>query len=76
MVGAVGGGAGRPRKNSLDEMTVRRTEVPIGGTANAAGAPTRKAPSKPSIDFMGPGTDRETPAADRPEQTAWRFGFG
>src|SRR4029079_3111075 len=43
------------------EMTVRRTEVPLGGTANAAGAPIRKGPRKPSLDVMGPGTDRETP---------------
>ncbi len=41
----------RPRKNSLDEMTVRRTEIPIQGAR----------PQKPSLDVMGPGTDRETP---------------
>ena len=40
-----------PRKNSLDEMTVRRTEIPVPG----------ERPKKPSLDFMGPGTDRETP---------------
>jgi hypothetical protein len=69
------------RKNTLDEMTVRRTEVPIGGTANTAGAPMRVSPSplvgeggrapkprdrlrgprKPTLDNMGPGTDREVP---------------
>ena len=40
-----------PRKNSLDEMTVRRTEIPLQG----------ERPTKPSLDLMGPGTDRETP---------------
>ncbi len=40
-----------PRKNSLDEMTVRRTEIPVQGAR----------PTKPSLDVMGPGTDRETP---------------
>ncbi len=47
--GRVGGS--RARKNSLDEMTVRRTEIPVQG----------ERPKKPSIDYMGPGTDRETP---------------
>ena len=61
MLPAPGVPATRARRNSLDEMTVRRTEVPVGGTANAAGAPTRTRARKPSIDFMGPGTDRETP---------------
>jgi hypothetical protein len=54
----------RVRKNTLDEMTVRRTEVPIGGIANAAGAPTnasRNRPRKPTLDNKGPGTDREVP---------------
>ncbi|CAN5277500.1 hypothetical protein BH10PSE9_BH10PSE9_05640 [soil metagenome] len=41
----------RARKNSLDEMTIRRTEVPVPGAR----------PQKPSLDTMGPGTDRETP---------------
>jgi excinuclease ABC subunit B len=40
----------RVRKNSLDEMTVRRTEIPMGGRIK-----------KPTLDNMGPGTDRETP---------------
>ncbi len=40
-----------PRKNTLDEMTVRRTEIPVQGPR----------PQKPSLDSMGPGTDRETP---------------
>jgi excinuclease ABC subunit B len=51
--GEAGGGgtpATRARKNSLDEMTVRRTEVPMGGRIK-----------KPTLDNMGPGTDRETP---------------
>ena len=39
------------RKNTLDEMTVRRTEIPVQGPR----------PQKPSLDSMGPGTDRETP---------------
>jgi hypothetical protein len=30
-------------------MTIRRTEVPIGGTANAAGAPMRKGPGQPPL---------------------------
>ena len=45
------GTSSRARKNTLDEMTVRRTEIPVQG----------KRPQKPSIDAMGPGTDRETP---------------
>jgi excinuclease ABC subunit B len=49
--GRVGGSRARPRKNSLDEMTVRRTEIPVQGAR----------PQKPSLDVMGPGTDRETP---------------
>ena len=32
-------------------MTVRRTEIPLQGAR----------PQKPSLDVMGPGTDRETP---------------
>jgi hypothetical protein len=81
----------RARRNDLDEMTIRRTEVPSGGRAHAAGAPMRpgrnkprsglvsaedsarnkprsglvsaenRGPRKPSLDSMGPGTDRETP---------------
>jgi len=43
--------APRVRKNTLDEMTVRRTEVPVPGNR----------PHKPSLDFMGPGTDTEVP---------------
>ena len=45
----------RPRKNSLDEMTVRRTEVPLASR-----------PHKPSLDYMGPGTDTEVPLSDKP----------
>jgi excinuclease ABC subunit B len=41
----------RVRKNTLDEMTVRRTEVPVPGNR----------PHKPSLDTMGPGTDTEIP---------------
>jgi excinuclease ABC subunit B len=50
---AVGGDAppSRVRKNTLDEMTVRRTEVPVPGNR----------PHKPSLDYMGPGTDTEVP---------------
>jgi hypothetical protein len=49
----------RARRNDLDEMTIRRTEVP----ASAAGrvGRMRRGPRKPSLDVMGPGTDRETP---------------
>jgi excinuclease ABC subunit B len=42
-------GAG-PRKNTLDEMTIRRTEVPLGAR-----------PHKPDLDYMGPGTNMEVP---------------
>jgi len=45
----------RPKKNTLDEMTVRRTEVPLASR-----------PHKPSLDYMGPGTDTETPLSDKP----------
>ena len=44
---------GRPRKNNLDEMTIRRTEVPVQA----------KRPQKPDLDHMGPGTDTEVPLA-------------
>jgi excinuclease ABC subunit B len=40
-----------PRKNSLDEMTIRRTEVPVEGAR----------PRKPSLDEMGPGSDAGVP---------------
>jgi excinuclease ABC subunit B len=40
-----------PRKNNLDEMTIRRTEVPIDGAR----------PRKPSLDEMGPGSDAGVP---------------
>ncbi len=54
--GARGGGNDNaPRKNTLDEMTIRRTEVPLA-----------KRPHKPSLDVMGPGTDLEVPLSDRP----------
>ena len=49
--GATGNERNRPRKNSLDEMTIRRTEVPVPG----------QRPHKPSLDVMGPGTDTEVP---------------
>ena len=39
-----------PRKNTLDEMTIRRTEVPLASR-----------PHKPDLDTMGPGTDTEIP---------------
>jgi excinuclease ABC subunit B len=47
----VGGASSRVRKNNLDEMTIRRTEVPVPGNR----------PHKPSLDYMGPGTDTEVP---------------
>ncbi len=57
---AVGGARspkdGGPRKNSLDEMTIRRTEVPLA-----------ERPHKPTLDYMGPGTDLEVPLAERPK---------
>ncbi|MEP2118464.1 helicase-related protein, partial [Bauldia litoralis] len=57
---ATGKQVNRPRKNSLDEMTVRRTEVPLGG-----GKPVSR-PHKPSLDYMGPGTDTEVPLGKAP----------
>jgi excinuclease ABC subunit B len=45
----------RARKNSLDEMTIRRTEVPLAGR-----------PHKPTLDVMGPGTDTEVPLGKAP----------
>ncbi len=51
----------RPRKNSLDEMTIRRTEVPLGG----------KRPRKPTLDEMGPGERRRRAHRQaRAEETA------
>ena len=47
--------ATRPRKNTLDEMTIRRTEVPLA-----------QRPHKPSLDVMGPGTDTEIPLGKDP----------
>ncbi|MFO1185132.1 MAG: excinuclease ABC subunit UvrB [Bauldia sp.] len=48
---------GRARRNSLDEMTVRRTEKPLPSRAQ-----------RPNLDDMGPGTDRETPRPNSPER--------
>ncbi len=48
---ATGKSKSRARKNSLDEMTIRRTEVPAGGNR----------PRKPSLDEMGPGGDAGVP---------------
>ncbi len=45
----------RVRKNALDEMTIRRTEVPLGNR-----------PHKPELGQMGPGTDLEVPLSDAP----------
>ncbi len=51
-----GAAAGKgPRKNNLDEMTIRRTEVPLASR-----------PHKPSLDTMGPGTDTEVPLGKEP----------
>jgi len=49
---SVVGGArsAKVRKNTLDEMTVRRTEVPLA-----------QRPRKPDLAVMGPGTDTEIP---------------
>jgi excinuclease ABC subunit B len=40
-----------PRKNNLDEMTIRRTEVPVQGAR----------PRMPTLDEMGPGGDAGIP---------------
>jgi hypothetical protein len=55
--GRTGSEKNRPRKNSLDEMTIRRTEIPAGD---------RSRPHKPSLDHMGPGTDLEVPLGHEP----------
>ncbi len=47
----------RPRKNNLDEMTIRRTEVPVQRAER---------PHKPTLDYMGPGTDTEVPLGKDP----------
>jgi excinuclease ABC subunit B len=61
------GGADGPRKNTLYEMTIRRTEVPL--------APR---PHKPTLDYMGPGTDTEVPLGKalppKPRSIAGRAG--
>jgi len=49
------GASGRVRKNNLDEMTIRRTEVPLGSKVR-----------KPDLDHMGPGTDTEVPLGKDP----------
>jgi excinuclease ABC subunit B len=49
------GPSGRVRKNNLDEMTIRRTEVPLVSR-----------PHKPTLDYMGPGTDTEVPVGKDP----------
>ena len=49
--------AARSRKNTLDEMTVRRTEVPLA-----------QRPHKPDLAVMGPGTDTEIPLPSRPHK--------
>jgi excinuclease ABC subunit B len=56
-------GSAAPRKNTLDEMTIRRTEVPL---APKGGRVQR--PHKPDLDSMGPGTDLEVPLASRPHK--------
>jgi excinuclease ABC subunit B len=72
--GRSGNERNRPRKNSLDEMTIRRTEVPLGGR-----------PRKSSLDEMGPGRDAGVPIpnarppkprsiGDRPGSEAGRRG--
>ncbi len=56
----IGTGAGKPsraRKNTLDEMTIRRTEVPVQRAQR---------PHKPTLDWMGPGTDTEIPLGKEP----------
>ena len=51
----------RPRKNTLDEMTVKRTEVPVGGSKPSRG------PRKPTLDEMG-GGNLEVPRAGGPRK--------
>jgi excinuclease ABC subunit B len=52
--------SGKVRKNTLDEMTVRRTEVPLA-----------ERPHKPDLAVMGPGTDTEIPLPpSRPHKPA------
>jgi excinuclease ABC subunit B len=41
----------KPRKNTLNEMTIRRTEIPVSG----------QRPRKPTLDEMGPGSDAGVP---------------
>ena len=57
-------GSSAPRKNTLDEMTIRRTEVPL---APAKGGRVQR-PHKPDLGSMGPGTDLEVPLASRPHK--------
>jgi excinuclease ABC subunit B len=45
----------RVRKNNLDEMTIRRTEVPLGSKIR-----------KPDLGYMGPGTDTVVPLGKDP----------
>jgi excinuclease ABC subunit B len=52
-----GGASSKVRKNTLDEMTVRRTEVPLAAR-----------PHKPDLAVMGPGTDTEVPLPSRPHK--------
>jgi excinuclease ABC subunit B len=49
------------RKNNLDEMTIRRTEVPLGSRIR-----------KPDLDYMGPGTDTEVPLGKDPPRPRGR----
>ena len=48
-------GRADPKKNTLDEMTIRRTEFPRAGRLH-----------KPELGDMGPGTDLEVPLAEAP----------
>jgi excinuclease ABC subunit B len=57
LVPASGEASQKVRKNNLDEMTIRRTEVPLG-----SGSKIRK----PDLDYMGPGTDTEVPLGKDP----------
>ncbi|WP_421726602.1 excinuclease ABC subunit UvrB [Bauldia sp.] len=76
----------RPRKNSLDEMTVKRTEVPLGKgprkpTLDEMGGrgeeiPQAERPHKPELGKMGPGTDVETPLGQEPVIRRYRPGIG
>jgi excinuclease ABC subunit B len=60
---ASGEASPKVRRNNLDEMTIRRTEVPLG-----SGSKIRK----PDLATMGPGTDTEVPLGKDPPRPRGR----